>query len=443
MVTAPDAPTAVEARWAGPGKVRVSWAAPTADGGLPITGYSVYGVVINASRRQAIVTVPLSAPTGAVQVAADDVGTGAVSALVSWSRPRLPGATVGIGNITAVDTGVSDATTVLANVTMVDGTQPGYVSGDMCSSITEGPQTKSTANHAAVNAVANLAAMPVDEIGSFCLYSQVPTHLVVDVQGQFSTNAPLRLTMTSPERLVDTRANGFVPGPASVIRINTSVPAGTESVLVNLTMTDAAAAGYVTADRCSTLGNGPQTRSSGNHLVGRAAANLAVVPVDTDGSFCVYTQAPTHLAVDLQGWFSTAGKLKFTRVGPERRLDTRVSGPFPAGGQIVRVGTGVPADATGVLVNVTMTAGTADGYVTADRCSDLYAGPQTRSTGNHGVGQAVANLTAVPVGVDGTLCIYTQRAVHLVVDIQGWFGPNGDAGFSTTTRRRALDTRVS
>ena len=36
-------------------------------------------------------------------------------------------------------------------------------------------------------------------------------------------------------------------------------------------------------------------------------SNLAVVPVDADGSFCIFNQTAVHLVVDLQGGFSPIG----------------------------------------------------------------------------------------------------------------------------------------
>ena len=49
---------------------------------------------------------------------------------------------------------------------------------------------------------------------------------------------------------------------------------------------------------------GPQTKASGNHVTFVAISNLSVVPVDADGSFCVYNQTSVHIVVDLQGLFS-------------------------------------------------------------------------------------------------------------------------------------------
>ena len=59
-------------------------------------------------------------------------------------------------------------------------------------------------------------------------------------------------------------------------------------------------------------------------IPGRISANLAVVPVDADGTFCVYTSAATELIVDVQGTFSPGGDLRFAPVNSVRRLDTRI-----------------------------------------------------------------------------------------------------------------------
>jgi hypothetical protein len=226
-----------------------------------------------------------------------------------------------------------------------------------------------------------------------------------------------------------------------VIRVDTGAPPGTAAVLVNLTMVDAASSGYVTALPCGAFAGGtaPST-SSGNHGVGAAVANLAVVAVDPDGSFCLYTQVPTSLVVDLQGTFAPDGAFGFTASASTRLLDTRVSGPVGAPGNIVRVRTNAPAGTAAVLVNLTMVNGSMPGYITADRCSALSPGVQTKSSGNHDQGGVTANLGVVPVDADGTFCIYTQRAVDLVVDLQGAFAPGGN-GFTPMTSTRVLDTR--
>jgi hypothetical protein len=105
--------------------------------------------------------------------------------------------------------------------------------------------------------------------------------------------------------------------------IKMAAPAGASAVLINLTLTDAKAAGYATADKCSSLVPGPQAQSNANVTVGRSVANLAVVPVDADGTFCVYTSSATRVIVDVQGTFSPSGDLRFIPVSSVRRFDSR------------------------------------------------------------------------------------------------------------------------
>jgi hypothetical protein len=84
--------------------------------------------------------------------------------------------------------------------------------------------------------------------------------------------------------------------------------------------------------------------------------------------------------------------------------------------------------------------GAAEGYVTADACSALRRGAQATITATHGVTSASSNLALVRVDPDGSFCVYTQRSVHLVVDVVGEFGPSGvNSLFGTGAR--LLDTR--
>jgi hypothetical protein len=122
---------------------------------------------------------------------------------------------------------------------------------------------------------------------------------------------------------VDTRG-GVKPTAFSTTKIMTGLPAGTPYALVNLTMTESAGRGYITADRdCATATSVKDTKSNGNFVFGRDIANLSVVPLSGDGSFCIFTDTATHLIVDVQGSFGSSNPLGFALSGPSRRLDTR------------------------------------------------------------------------------------------------------------------------
>jgi len=353
------------------------------------------------------------------------------------------------GTITPVQTAVpATATAVLTNITMVNGKADGYITADKCSVLQPGAQTRSNGNHGIGQAVANLSVVAVDTDGRFCIDNQSPVDLLADVQGYVAPAAAggLRyLPMTTAARVLDTRvAPATKPAAATITRIASGAPAGTAAVLANITMSSGAGAGYVTADACSALQPGPQTRSNGNFAIGSPVSNLAVVPVDADGSFCVYNHVPVDLVVDIEGTFTTSSTdgLGFDAATSARVLDTRVApASTPAAGSITKVITNAPAGTAAVLANITMVDGAAPGYITADRCSALTAGPQSKSNGNHGVAAAVANLTVVPLDPDGSFCIYNQQAVDLAVDVQGVFSATGTQQFFVTPSTRVLDTR--
>ena len=328
----------------------------------------------------------------------------------------------------------------LVNLTMTEGNAPGYVTADKCSRLVAGPQSQSNGNFAPGQTVANLAVVPVDADGGMCVYNSSATHMVVDRQGVFSSKGALAFTPSIPTRILDTR-NGPRPPAGSVQRVRTAAAPGTQAGLVNLTMTQGESSGYVTADKCSRLMPGPQSQSNGNFGFNQAVANLSVVPLDTDGSFCVYSSAAVHLVVDIQATLSTSGLLALTMATPQRVGDTR-SGTRPAAASITRVSTGAAPGAQSVLVNLTMTDAVTGGYVTADKCSRLRAGPQAQSNANFAPGQTMANLAVVTVDPDGSFCIFASAPVHLVADIQGAFATNGALRFTPSIPTRISDTRV-
>ena len=337
---------------------------------------------------------------------------------------------------------------LLVQFAMVDGATPGYITAGPCSGLRRGPQSESSGNHGAGATVANLAVIGVDPDGNFCVANNAPVDVVADVQGAFVDGTGDTFVPDRGRRVLDTRERSAAPPAAGSIEVvDTGVAPGTDAVLVNIAMVGATSDGYITADRCTNLTSGPQAKANGNHPAGAAVSNLAVVPVDADGRFCVYHQSPVHLVVDVQGSFlpaaaAGADALHYSASARGRVLDTRSRGTTPPeAGAIEVVDTGVAPGTGAVLVNIAMVDATADGYVTADRCGALQPGPQSRANGNHGAGAAVSNLSVVPVDADGRFCIYHQSPVHLVVDVQGSFAAGATAGFVTLPAARVLDTR--
>jgi hypothetical protein len=357
------------------------------------------------------------------------------------------------------------------NITLTDATTAGYVTAEACTAIS-GERASSNGNSVPGVTTANLSVVPLDATGKFCLYQSQPGHTIVDVQGFFSPAAAVvgggnLLTIVAPQRVIDTRAQtycspsgacgkkGPVPSNTAMMVGVPAVPAKAVAMLANLTVTAPMAPGYVTADSCSALFVGPQSRSNTNFVAGATVANLAVVPTSaaaTGSQICSYTSATAQSVIDLQGYFAPAslGGWGFTLTAPTRLLDTRSCqtdpttgaqqcAPVNPAGSIIRV-QGPPGESA-ALVNLTLTNAKQSGYATADACSALTAGPQTKSNGNMAAGAVAANVAVVPLDPDGSFCVYLSEAAHLVVDLQGTFSTTDLLRFTPITPVRRHDSR--
>ncbi len=362
---------------------------------------------------------------------------------------------------TIIDTDApAGATAAVVNITLTGATGTGFVTAEACAA-TSGARASSNGNATPNIVSANLSVVPIDTRGRFCLFQSQAMDTVVDVQGYFVPSAVAGtsgslLHVLPPRRLLDTRTDLFCTaggacdrrGPVAAgteMSITTPfVPADAVAMLTNLTVTAPTASGYVTADACASLQPGPQTRSNTNFVAGATVANLAVIPTATTpggAQICTYTNATAQKVVDVQGWFSpafVAGGWGFTSLPASRLLDTR-AGERPAAGTVLRVQG--PAGASAALVNLTLTDAKSAGYITADACSALVPGPQTKSNGNSTVGRITANVAVVPLDPDGSFCIYTSQPTHVVVDVQGSFSPAGDLRFVPVTPARRHDSR--
>jgi hypothetical protein len=353
------------------------------------------------------------------------------------------------------------AEAAVVNITVTGATNAGYVTAEDCAP-RSGERTSSNGNATPGITSANLSVVAIDAQGRFCLYESQPMETIVDVQGFFAPAASSAgggnlLTTIAPQRVMDTRAQTFClsagtcgkKGPISAntaMAITTNVvPKTAVAILSNLTVTAPSGAGYLTADACAALANGPQTRSNTNFLPGATVANLAVVPaaaVSAGMQMCTYSNATTHEAIDLQGYFAPAseGGWGFSPQAPQRLLDTREGdGALPGANTIIRIQG--PAGQSAALVNLTLVGAKQAGYVTADKCSALTAGPQTKSNSNMTVGLIAANVAVVPLDEDGSFCVYLSQATHLVVDLQGSFSPAGPLRFTAITPVRRHDSR--
>jgi len=350
--------------------------------------------------------------------------------------------------------GPAGATSALVNITLTGATQVGYVTVESCDGNVTGEREWSNGNVSVGATVANLAVVPLDGLGRFCLYNSSAMHVIVDAQGFFmpSRLADSKATMftpLSPTRVLDTRSSG---GKVVALSENgvavAHAPAASVAVLSNITVTGTVGEGYLTADSCENLQLGEQTRSNINFGNDDTVANLAVVPMGLVGDkpgFCTLANAGLNQIIDVQGVFapSPVGQWGYSPAVPSRLIDTRKCLDICA--DVFKVGAVIkmtaPVGASAVLINLTLTDAKASGYATAGKCSTLVPGQQAQSNANVAVGRVAANLAVVPVDADGSFCVYTSSATRVIVDIQGTFSPSADLRFIPVSSVRRFDSR--
>jgi hypothetical protein len=179
-------------------------------------------------------------------------------------------------------------------------------------------------------------------------------------------------------------------------------------------------------------------------LAQRTIAGATVVPLGADGTLCVYSSSTTHLLVDLFGSYSPGAGQKFEPMAPTRAYDSRAGGARLAQGSVITVPIagrgGVPAGATGAALSVQAVDPSGPGYVTVFPCSQSM--PVVSSLNVVAAGN-IANHVEVALSSAGAVCVYVSSAMHIIVDVSGWYGDGATTEFHSLTPVRALDTRNS
>ncbi len=261
-----------------------------------------------------------------------------------------------------------------------------------------------------------------------------------------------RLLPVTPTRKLDTReGNGaplapFAAGVEETVYLLGAggVPArDVTAVVVNVTVTDPTAAGFVTV---WPTGEAKPNASSLNFLAGQTVPNLVMSKVGANGRISLsVSEGSANLIADVVGYFSRAGGSSLVPLTPIRLRDTRDAGtPVGAGASIdikVTGGGGVPTSGVNaVVLNVTVTEPTSAGYVTVWPAGESL--PNASSL-NFTAGETVPNLVITKVGANGAVSLFnSDGATHLVVDLLGWFDVSGRgaAGFASSPKR-LMDTR--
>lgn len=328
------------------------------------------------------------------------------------------------------------ASSAVVNVTVTAPAGPGFLTAYPCGQPTP---NASSLNYAGGQTVANAVVTKLSTDGKVCLFTSASTQLIADVGGYFP-NTTVYTPLGAPARLADTRPGaptfdgqfagaGLLPS-GSVLALpvagRAGLPNGAASAVLNVTVTGAAAAGFVTVYPC---GQPTPNASNLNYVPGQTVPNAVVSKVGSSGQVCLFTSQATHLIVDAGGYFPTAA-VYTPLAAPTRLLDSRPGAPT-ADGQYAGIGlrpagsvtelpvlgrAGVPAGVGTVVLNVTATGTAGFGWVTVFPCGQPVP---TASNLNFVAGETVPNAVVATVGSGGKVCLFAAAATHLVVDAFG------------------------
>ncbi|MDW3216510.1 MAG: fibronectin type III domain-containing protein [Ilumatobacteraceae bacterium] len=270
-------------------------------------------------------------------------------------------------------------------------------------------------------------------------------HVFVDWSGSFSdTDGEADgggYTAVDATRILDTRE---VPGRlVADTEYRVEVPAGlvgadATTLTVNLTVTEPSAPGFITVYPC---GVDRPLASATNYTTGETRANVVDVPFTAGSDICLYSLVDTDAIIDVQGFYSPSNDSRIVPRTATRLVDTRPGNKLGAGETRVVDVVGknkASSSATVVVLNIAATETEGPGFFTVFPCGDDLP---LASNLNFMADQTVSNEVFVEPGDDGTVCIYSLTAAHVVVDLDATFEPTGSLDFESVVAGRVADTR--
>jgi PKD domain/Right handed beta helix region len=261
----------------------------------------------------------------------------------------------------------------------------------------------------------------------------------------------------TPARVLDTRhgigtATARVPADGTIsVKLAgiDGVPAtGVAAVVLNVTVAGPSANGVITV---YPDGTAVPIASNLNFLHGENRPNLVTVQVGADGKVALHNSSTgtADLVADVEGYYAPGAGASYAGVENYRSDEvtltvgktTEASVDAQSGYSWLYTG------AAAVAINVTVTAGTSSGYVTAFPSGGTV--PATSNV-NYSAKESIANMAIVPLGSDGGIDLVAGGAagatVKAIIDVEGFYtqvpdvAEDGD-GFVPVQPTRLIDTR--
>ena len=284
----------------------------------------------------------------------------------------------------------------------------------------------------------------------------------IEVQIVNPVPMPLGFVSVTPCRLVDTRQSQPIQGNTfqsfTIPQLGgCAIPPSAVAYSLNVTVVPHGRLGYLTI---WPTGEGQPFVSTLNSSDGRVKANAAIVPAGANGAVSVYVTDTSDVILDIDGYFKTPSPqtYQFYPLPPCRVIDTRnpdgpLGGPYLHGGRNdgwhrdfpVRTSDCIPANANVAAYSLNVTVAP---HVGGQRLGYLTVWPEGSdqplvSTLNNPTATVVANAAMVPAGTDGGISVFAYDDTDMIADINGYFGPAGQGGYSfyPLTPCRANDSR--
>jgi hypothetical protein len=217
------------------------------------------------------------------------------------------------------------------------------------------------------------------------------------------------------------------------------IPSTATAISANFTVADQDRSGFLTVYDCSSR---VPTVSTLNFVAGEPTANQAIVPLDSRGGICLFSPASTDVIIDVNGSFAVGAAGRLSTLTPKRLVDTRGGSQVTPGRvrtvRIVSSATGIPSSATAAVINLTAVNSVSGGWARVFPCDQ--GGRSSVSNVNFGAGEIRANSAIVKLSKAGTICVQSNVAVDIVIDITGFMSSSG-LRYQAVAPVRLIDSR--